>query len=105
MRSLIWISDAKIVQGGIEALIVLFSQSNYVPSYRRGKDDQKEFTVFVCSMLAKDKTTFEPVLNHEHFKWRWFPIDKVTKRSDLHPIVRKTFSSANKKQILAFLEL
>lgn len=49
--------------------------------------------------VRRDKAAFEPQLNHEHFKWRWFPLDSVYKRSNLHPIVQKAFKSANRKAI------
>ena len=72
---------------------------------RRGKDDEKHYTVFVCSMAAKDKAGWEPQLNHEHFKWRWFPLEKAYTRSDLHPIVKRAFKSSNRKIITESLGL
>jgi hypothetical protein len=61
---------------------------------RRGKSDQKHYTVFICTLTAQDKAAFKPQLNHEHSKWIWWPLDKAKSRKDLHPIVSKLFSSS-----------
>lgn len=50
-------------------------------------------------MSAADKDDFVPVLNHEHFKYRWFPLETAFKRADLHPIVKRAFKSENRKAI------
>ena len=76
-----------------------------VGACRRGKNDQKHYTVFICSLAPKDKAAFEPQLNHEHSKWRWFPLEKLAKRDDLHPIVKQTIKAPNKDTVMQALGL
>ena len=64
------------------------------PCHRRGKSDQKHYTVFICTLTAQDKAAFKPQLNHEHSKSRWVPIAEANSKNDLHPIVSKLFSSS-----------
>ena len=53
---------------------------------KRGKRLQKHYTVFVCE-LRESKEAYEPKLNSEHSEWKWFPVDELRARNDLHPVV------------------
>jgi hypothetical protein len=63
---------------------------------RRGKRNQKHFTVFVADVQASAAQQFVPRLNAEHSEWRWVPWEEVIAASsgavngfELHPVVRK----------------
>lgn len=54
---------------------------------RRGKRNQKHYTVFVAAMTPEAKAAFVPRLNKEHSAWRWFPLQEAMAQLDLHPVV------------------
>lgn len=53
---------------------------------KRGKDLQKHYTVFVCSVSSDTRDSWEPVLNEEHSEWRWVAATQLRTQSDLHPV-------------------
>jgi hypothetical protein len=42
---------------------------------RRGKQDQKHYTVFLAAMTPEAKAAYKPKLNEEHSAWQWFPLE------------------------------
>eukprot|EP00892_Ulva_mutabilis_P011531 jgi/Ulvmu1/8750/UM048_0004.1 len=54
---------------------------------KRGKRDQKHYTVFVCAVTRAVHDAYVPKLNPEHSKWRWFAAAELRARDDLHPVV------------------
>lgn len=59
---------------------------------RRGKNNQKHYTVFVAIVDAATKAAYMPNLNTaEHSQWRWFLLQEVLSMpaGKLHPVVRK----------------
>lgn len=59
-------------------------------SCRRGKHDQKHFTIFVSDVHPSVQLQFTPQLNVEHSEWRWVPWSDVVAMSlNLHPVVKK----------------
>ena len=56
---------------------------------RRGKHDQKVYTVFVARTSAEVMSSFRPELNKkEHRDWRWIPVDDMQDmKVPLHPVV------------------
>ena len=55
---------------------------------KRGKRLQKHYTVFLCA-LQGSKEAFVPQLNEEHSEWRWFQIEELRARTDVHPVVHR----------------
>ena len=55
---------------------------------KRGKRLQKHYTVFLCA-LQGSKEAYVPQLNEEHSEWRWFPIEELRARTDVHPVVHR----------------
>jgi hypothetical protein len=63
---------------------------------RRGKRNQKHYTVFVADVQPSTAQQYEPRLNAEHSEWRWVPWSDVMAANsgaanglDLHPVVRQ----------------
>ena len=54
---------------------------------RRGKRNQKDFTVYFGVVTAETKASFTPILSHESLAWGWYPLDKLkAMRSGLHVV-------------------
>ena len=54
---------------------------------RRGKHNQKEFTVYLGAITAETKATFVPILSRESLAWGWYPLDKLKgMHSGLHVV-------------------
>lgn len=63
---------------------------------KRGKNDQKHYTVFLCSITPEEKAVWEPTIamNEEHTAYKWVSTAEVTLISnakELHPVVKKVF--------------
>lgn len=56
---------------------------------RRGKLNQKHYTVYVAKLSPQVRESYVPTLNEEHRQWRWFPLGEAAVRPDLHPVVGK----------------
>jgi hypothetical protein len=63
---------------------------------RRGKRNQKHYTVFVADVHISTAELYIPRLNAEHSEWCWVPWDQVVAEGsgaanglELHPVVRK----------------
>eukprot|EP00882_Tetradesmus_deserticola_P019661 GHRQ01021182.1.p1 GENE.GHRQ01021182.1~~GHRQ01021182.1.p1 ORF type:complete len:170 (+),score=79.01 GHRQ01021182.1:87-596(+) len=63
---------------------------------RRGKLNQKHYTVFLADVHCSTAQQYVPRLNAEHSEWRWVPWHDVIAASsgeagglELHPVVRK----------------
>jgi len=54
---------------------------------RRGKRQQKHFTVFLARLTPEERASYAPTLNEEHSQWRWFALADAKTRDDLHPVV------------------
>lgn len=68
-------------------------------SRRRGKFNNKQYTVFVAELSAAQAATYKPVLNYEHREWRWFPASVAAALPNLHPVVDLLFSPALRSQV------
>ena len=64
---------------------------------RRGKNQQKHFSVFVCSLLAP----FQPTLNEEHSTYKWVDTSSVPDLGKLHPVVDILFREPHVKEVAA----
>lgn len=53
---------------------------------KRGKNLQKHYTVFICSVPSAVRDSWEPVLNEEHSEWRWVAAAQLRTQNDLHPV-------------------
>ena len=54
---------------------------------RRGKRNQKAFTVYFGAITAETKASFTPVLSPESLAWGWYPLDKLkAMHSGLHVV-------------------
>ena len=71
---------------------------------RRGKRGQKHYTVFVCSMAAADRATWELKLNSEHRFSHWFGVQEAGNRKDLHPVVALLYSQMYVAELKGALE-
>lgn len=56
---------------------------------KRGKREQKHYTVFVCRITSNARDSWTPVLNEEHSEWKWFPASELRVRRDMHPVTEK----------------
>lgn len=65
---------------------------------KRGKRNQKHFTVFVADVQPSAAQQYVPRLNAEHSEWRWVPWEQVVaagsgaaneNQLQLHPVVRQ----------------
>lgn len=55
---------------------------------RRGKAQQKEFTVFPVALSSETRAAYVPQLNHEHSEFAWMPFEHLSQRlGELHPVV------------------
>lgn len=54
---------------------------------RRGKKQQKHYTVMVCQVDAAARAAFQPQLNSEHREARWWPLQGLPPPQQLHPVV------------------
>jgi hypothetical protein len=41
---------------------------------RRGKHDQKHYTVYLAAVTPEAKAAYKPKLNEEHSAWQWIPL-------------------------------
>ena len=71
---------------------------------RRGSRGQKHYTVFVCSMAAADRATWELDLNPEHRSSHWFGVQEAGHRKDLHPVVALLYSQMYMAELKGALE-
>lgn len=53
---------------------------------KRGKNEQKHYTVFICPIACNARDSWEPTLNEEHSAWRWVKADELRQQTDLHPV-------------------
>ena len=60
----------------------------------------KHYTVFIGRLTAAARQKFQPLLNHEHSQWKWFQLEDAMVQPNLHPVVKKMFSSAHKQEVL-----
>lgn len=67
----------------------------------RGKKNEKQYTVYLYSVMEEDKNAYVPLLNAEHSLWQWFPLQEAFKRTDLHPVVEKVFRKQYRQQVIA----
>lgn len=59
---------------------------------RRGKHNQKHYTVFIAGLdNAQDRHSYIPQLNHEHSTYRWWKWSELTgpDAPALHPVVNR----------------
>lgn len=68
---------------------------------RRGKRNQKHFTVFITQLLP-DKG-FNITLNDEHIEYKWIPIKEAVEMKDLHPIVQKLLQTDHRQKVAQIL--
>lgn len=66
---------------------------------KRGKNGKKHYTVFIGRMTAAAKAGFQPQLNKEHSRWKWFQLDNALQLPNLHPVVELMFSDEHKQQV------
>lgn len=71
---------------------------------RRGKTQQKHYSVFVARLLSP-QLEFSPQLNAEHRSFRWFPIAEASKLDNLHPVVDILFTDPSRKKLAAAMNL
>lgn len=67
---------------------------------RRGKNNEKFYTVFLAVVSPDAKEKYAPLLNEEHSAWKWFPLDEAIKKKDLHPVVEKAFKKKHRGMVL-----
>ena len=68
---------------------------------RRGKKQQKHYTVFVCKL----QEAFQPALNSEHSGSRWVDASHVASLGDLHPVVKLVFTEPHVKKLAAAINM
>lgn len=57
---------------------------------RRGKHNQKQYTVYIASVTAEEQAAFTPQLNHEHSEYKWWDVAALVNSDTqpaLHPVV------------------
>lgn len=74
---------------------------------KRGKRNQKHYTVFVAGLTAQEASTYQPQLNHEHREARWFPWSELLSAAapPLHPVVQQLLQEPTRMQLAAALPL
>eukprot|EP00884_Botryococcus_braunii_P019837 jgi/Botrbrau1/6537/Bobra.40_2s0009.2 len=70
---------------------------------KRGKFNNKQYTVFLAEVSPSQAAGYNPVLNEEHREWRWFPAAKAAALPNLHPVVDTLFSPALRNQVDALV--
>lgn len=66
-------------------------------AYRRGKKQQKQYSVFICNL----QIAFEPTLNGEHSAYRWIDTGSISGLGKLHPVVDIILSEPHVKELAA----
>ena len=62
---------------------------------RRGKRNQKHYTVFYADVPPDTRSSYTPRLNREHSAWRWFDVRELRARAGLEgPSVRGAAAAA-----------
>ena len=74
---------------------------------RRGKHNQKHYTVFVAALDPRDRAGFQPQLNHEHCESRWWSWGELVGGGapPLHPVVHQLLKGAPRQELAAALPL
>ena len=54
---------------------------------RRGKKQQKHYTVVVCEVDAAARSAYQPKLNSEHREAKWWPLQGLPPPQQLHPVL------------------
>ena len=78
-----------------------------ITACRRGKDNQKHYTVFIASLSSEHKAAFQPQLNDEHSEARWFSWTEILgdDAPPLHPVVKQLLKEPARKELAAALPL
>ena len=76
--------------------------------HRRGKHNQKHYTVFIAGLhAAADRDAFTPALNHEHSDAKWWSWDELVGGAApaLHPVVAKLTQEPLRKELASLLPM
>jgi 8-oxo-dGTP pyrophosphatase MutT (NUDIX family) len=72
---------------------------------RRGKRQQKHYTVYLAELSPETKAAWKPELNEEHTAFYWVPLDTLHLKEDLHPVVKLLLlEEPTRAQVMAALE-
>ena len=65
-----------------------------LPDYFIYKDpiNKRLYKTHVMEVSKQERNNYLPKLNWEHDSWRWFKIDELKHRDDIHPGVRHVFN-------------
>ena len=66
---------------------------------RRGKDNEKHFTVYVLQAEKDFRESFKPKLSDESLDWGWFDIEEVEDLKKKHPRLNMLFHGKYKRDL------